>query len=281
MKDLLQRLQVVYSDVGGAGAKKKRSKDQFDNLRSDLVEGVVLINELCDKRDKNRGGSGARDVRAVKINQQIRMAVKTLKTGRAGLRQMLEKEKAKKKSKLTRKQLQKRETLVDNVERSIDEALARASGDNGEYKSRHALDDDMGQIDIETGEILNANGSPVSFEGGRTKLQEELTHDDRLALQQMEEDKAEQDELLDEIGDVVSRLGVLAKGIGEELDIQNAQLDDLETDVDNTQAHMDKVNDRLGETLKLLNSKSDKLCCYVIFFIIILGLLSVVFNMLF
>jgi len=30
-----------------------------------------------------------------------------------------------------------------------------------------------------------------------------------------------------------------------------------------------------------LNSKSDKLCCYVIFLIIILGLMSVVFNMLF
>jgi len=30
-----------------------------------------------------------------------------------------------------------------------------------------------------------------------------------------------------------------------------------------------------------LNSKSDKLCCYVIFLIIILGLLSIVFNMIF
>lgn len=117
-------------------------------------------------------------------------------------------------SKLTAKQMQKRETLVENIERSIDEVLARSSGQTGERK-RSELDDDMGQIDIETGEILNARGSPVSFEGGRTRVQEELTNDDRLALQQMEEDKAEQDELLDNLGDVVGRIGVLAKGIGE------------------------------------------------------------------
>ena len=53
--------------------------------------------QLCDKRDKVRGGAGARDVKVVKINQQIRMATKTLKTGRNGLREMLNKEKSKKK----------------------------------------------------------------------------------------------------------------------------------------------------------------------------------------
>jgi len=46
VNELMQRLQVVYSDVGGKGAKKKRGKDRFDNLRSDLVEGVVLLNEV-------------------------------------------------------------------------------------------------------------------------------------------------------------------------------------------------------------------------------------------
>lgn len=279
VNDLLHRLQVVYGDVGGKGARKK-GKDVFDNLKSELAEGVALINDLCDKRDARRGGPGARDVRMVKMNQQIRVACKRLKDGKGQLRIMLDKQKAKKKSKLTKKQLQKREQAVVNLERAIDDAVARATGDTGERK-RGALDDDIGTIDIETGEITNANGSPVSFDGGRVKTQEELTSQDRLALQQMEEDKAEQDGLLDEIGDVVGRLGVLAKGIGEELDIQNQQLDDLETDVDKTQAHMDKVNDRLGETLKLLNSKSDKLCCYMIFLIIILGLLSIVFNMLF
>lgn len=58
-------------------------------------------------------------------------------------------------------------------------------------------------------------GSPVDFGGQATKVQEELSHEDRMALAQMEESKAEQDKLLDEIGVVVGNLGVLATGIGE------------------------------------------------------------------
>ena len=62
-----------------------------------------------------------------------------------------------------------------------------------------------------------ARGSPASFDGQATKVQEELSHEDRMALAQMEESKAEQDKLLDQIGVVVTNLGVLATGIGEVL----------------------------------------------------------------
>lgn len=55
----------------------------------------------------------------------------------------------------------------------------------------------------------------MDFGGQATKVQEELSHEDRMALAQMEESKAEQDKLLDEIGVVVGNLGVLATGIGE------------------------------------------------------------------
>jgi len=47
---------------------------------------------------------------------------------------------------------------------------------------------------------------------------------------------------------------VVHSTIQQELDVQNQQLNDLEVSVDEVQAHLDKVNDRLGETLKMVRA---------------------------
>ena len=88
----------------------------------------------------------------------------------------------------------------------------------------------------------------------------------------------EQDDLLDGLSGALDGLMATTRGINDELDLQNAMLEELETKVDKTQSTLDGVNSRMDDALKIVNSKSSKFCSYVICLIVLLGVLTVGYN---
>ena len=47
LRELMTRLEVVYTDVGGRGPDaKNKSKDKFERLKTDLVEAATTITRV-------------------------------------------------------------------------------------------------------------------------------------------------------------------------------------------------------------------------------------------
>ncbi len=62
----------------------------------------------------------------------------------------------------------------------------------------------------------------------------------------------QQDEVLDELGEAVYRVGELAEGISEEIQLQNKMLDELDEDLTNVEEELGMV---MGKLAKLLKTK--------------------------
>jgi hypothetical protein len=78
------------------------------------------------------------------------------------------------------------------------------------------------------------------------------------------------DKALDRIGSAVTRLHDQALGIKQELKIQSNLIDDTERKIDNVSTKMLGLNKKLKHTIKQVDQ--DKMCCYFLCFIILLGI---------
>jgi SYP7 family syntaxin len=66
-------------------------------------------------------------------------------------------------------------------------------------------------------------------------------------------------------------LNELALQMNDELEIQNKMLIELDNKTDKSQGKLDRVNERVQDAIKILNSnRSSKICMYVICLILLL-----------
>lgn len=271
---LMDRLEVVNQDVGGGVMAPKRPKkkgDQFVFMKGEITRRLNKVNELCHDRDN--GAMGKSERHRIQMDQKIRTEVRSLKTARDELEALFLEETRKKKSKLTAEEVTARRQALSDLTHLTTEAIELATGHKpAESTSTYTKI----EIDETSGELMSG-GKPVA---ARTTHREELTEDQKMAMAQIRREEGKQDELLDVIDEGVGNLKALALGIREEATLQNLMLDDLDKDVDKAQAHITRVNDRMKETLAAVNSKSDRFCSYAICIVILLGLLTVLYNML-
>ena len=87
----------------------------------------------------------------------------------------------------------------------------------------------------------------------------------------------QQDEVLDELGEAVTRVGELAEGISEEIQLQNKMLDELDEDLANVEEELGLV---MGKLAKFLKTKDPwqlrtililTLVAIILFFLVIYG----------
>ena len=99
-----------------------------------------------------------------------------------------------------------------------------------------------------------------------------LREDDEFQqfFSQVQKTDAAMDQALDRIGAGVQRLQDQALGFKQELKVQEVLIEETEQKVDNISASMKGLNKKLKETIKQVDQ--DKLCCYIMCFIIVLGL---------
>ena len=85
-----------------------------------------------------------------------------------------------------------------------------------------------------------------------------------------------QDDQLDEIGNIVANLRYENQNFGEEATYQNKLLDGVNKDIDKNQIKLDKSNQKLAKLMKSTNDCC--LWCIIITEIVILVLLFTVFK---
>ena len=109
--------------------------------------------------------------------------------------------------------------------------------------------------------------------------QMEMSAMERQGLAQIEENKVEEEKMLDIISDLGSDLKEIALGLNEEANKQNYMLD-------NVGDKMAKVSDKMETTAKSMkktrndaNRPGDKFCMDIICLILLLGVLTVIYNM--
>mmetsp|Transcript_18537 Transcript_18537/g.43691 ORF Transcript_18537/g.43691 Transcript_18537/m.43691 type:complete len:285 (-) Transcript_18537:41-895(-) len=272
---LQDRLQIVNQEVGGAAlpSKKPKKGDPFSWHKSRVVGAINDLNEACYARATEGSGS---EKKRIKANQKVTKQLKVMQDAMFELEADFGKQlgKKKKKSKLTEEDIAERKQAITDLKAMMADAEEQATG--------HAPADTAPSYNVlsvnEHGELMSA-GKPVEHLRPAGGAAAPLTGEQKAAMAQIAREEEKQDELLDQIGEGVDNLKTLAEGMREEAQLQNVMLTDLEQDVDNTQEHLNRVNDKMSETLKALNSKTDKFCSYVICFVILLGLLMVIFNM--
>lgn len=253
-----------------APKRPKKKGDQFVFMKGEITRRLNKVNELCHDRDH---GSGKNERHRIQMDQKIRTEVRSLKSARDELEGLFLEESRKKKSKLTPEEVTARRQALSDLTSLTTEAIELATGHKpAESTSTFTKI----EIDETSGELMSG-GKPVA---ARATHREELSEDQKMAMATIRREEGKQDELLDVIDEGVGNLKALALGIREEATLQNLMLDDLDKDVDKAQAHITRVNDRMKETLAAVNSKSDRFCSYAICIVILLGLLTVLYNML-
>jgi len=118
------------------------------------------------------------------------------------------------------------------------------------------------------------------FDGAGIKSKKaEMTGEQLQKLEQVRAQTKEQDMVLEEIGKGLDELQDLAEKMGDELQLQDKMLSDLDTKTDKTQGKVDAVNDRMKDVLTKVNDKASNACVYIICLVILLAIASVVYNM--
>ncbi len=234
--------EVDFSQMTPYGAAQYRITDKMRLMR-------VYITQLDEL------GPRATPTEKVEISQKIRKEEMKVKKEMIEAKALAVKE----------KKQQDFETLQEHVKKTqslyrarfggpADEVAASSYGStNSRYTGKLSsveLDSDMG-----------------SATGGYS-----LRDDDEFQqfFQQVQKNDAAMDQALDRIGAGVLRLQDQALGFKQELKVQSTLIDETERKVDDVSTKMKGLNKKLKQTIKQVDQ--DKMCCYLLCFIIVLGL---------
>jgi len=100
---------------------------------------------------------------------------------------------------------------------------------------------------------------------------EPLTSEHLVQMEQIDDEYKLQDVILSEMSTGLDSLNELALQMNDELEIQNKMLIELDNKTDKSQGKLDRVNERVQDAIKILNSnRSSKICMYVICLILLL-----------
>lgn len=69
-----------------------------------------------------------------------------------------------------------------------------------------------------------------------------------------------------------------ALGFSDEMDKQDAQIADLEKKISKASDKLKKVNEQADRAVEMVNAPSTSLCMYAICFIVLLGIVTVGYN---
>jgi t-SNARE complex subunit (syntaxin) len=126
-------------------------------------------------------------------------------------------------------------------------------------------DDDHGDL-----RGLHENGSGVVPIGRSMIRQEAMTSEHQEQLQLIHAQTDEQNQILGEMDTVLSDILEMAERMGDELDLQNKMLENMDDKTEKVQGKLDKVNERMDD-IKRKNTRP--ICCYLLCFLI-LGIIT-------
>jgi len=128
-------------------------------------------------------------------------------------------------------------------------------------------------------DVLNTNiAAKNGWAGANESDAIEVTNDQRLQLQQLQERDADFDRQLEEIGEGLRDLAEVAQLQQEEVQRQSVMLENVGQKLDSAHEHMSNVNARMKETLDEIR-KADRICVDIMCIVLMVGLAGVLYKM--
>jgi len=291
LNDLLNKLNKIQAEIGGAKAKIKSydgdgKVDRFLDLKDQMTERLVNLKEnfeLIQDLEK-QPGSNQRDL--IVAQSKVRTDLAGLNEEWQEMYQVFQKEAKKKRSKMSPEDLAQREQVLKSLQIEIQRIKdIQRAGLVKEYQGKE-LDT------LEESELFNPRNKAAAGGGGDGssgdnlprprgvvgKRNNNMTDEDRVKLQLLKERDTQIDHEIELIGKAVDELADIARTANEEVKLQNKMLDRLETKVDDVHEHLTNVNVKLKNTLEEAR-KSDKICCDILCLLLLIGMIAVVVEL--
>jgi chromosome segregation ATPase len=185
----------------------------------------------------------------------------------------------KRRTKITAEELTARQTDIRNLQQEMMNVQRAAKGHPridaegaGGAGMGGSADEALGTR-FRTDDLMSGKLKPTRV------VQEDMSAAQEMKLAQVQAEFKAQDDILDQLSSALDQLKETTLAINDELDLQETMLKDTEAKVDAAQSQLDKVNERLKHALELANEKSTQFCAYFICLAILLGLLTILFNL--
>lgn len=269
------RVKTIYALAGGEVERKldKKKMNEFDFKKSLVIAKISEMDELCTTRDTSGWAHDSRDY--IRLKNTIFMKHRELTAEVDDLVKTNEFEVTKRGSKISPPEIAARKEVLDAVLADYRTLFKRIKG----YS--HAESDEMTQAAAGMPLMTKDMVMKGTFAGAGVKVgREELTGEHMQKMELIRTEVAAQDALLDEISRGLDDLTEAATKIGDELQLQDRMLRDLEEKTDKAQGKMDKTNERLKDAMAVVNAKSTNICLYGICVIILLAVGVIIYNML-
>mmetsp|Transcript_347 Transcript_347/g.338 ORF Transcript_347/g.338 Transcript_347/m.338 type:complete len:287 (+) Transcript_347:118-978(+) len=271
LNSLLNKLNRIQKDVGG---KKKNNilgddgkVDQFLDIKSGMMERLQNIREQMELvQGQDRSGAHAKDV--IIAQNTIRAELNELNDEWQQMDSLYRTEARKRKSKYSPDELRTRQLILQQLQQEIQSIKDFQKA--GFIKGYQAYT----MSNMEDSELFRGGDGASSGVVSSTGKQQEMTDQNRLALQMIKEKDNQIDDEIEKIGVGIGELGELARAQRDEVKLQNQMLTSLETKVDGVHDHIANVNVRMKDTLEQAR-QSDKLCVDIICILILLGMIIV------
>lgn len=273
---LIDKLSNIQNEVGG---KKKTvvigsdgKADRFMEIKSQMVERLQTIRELMQTtQGKEHVGANAKDV--IGGQNKIRQEMLELNDELLQLENLFKLEAKKKKSKYTGDEMSIRRQILTQFQQEIQ--AIKDFQRTGYVKQFQPVN----MTTMEESEMFKGaeeNGTRGVF--APAAKQEEITDNNRFALQQIKDrDRAIDDEIV-RIGVGIDELRDIAVTQRDEVKLQNKMLESLEQKVDGVLERNINVNTRMKTTLDAAR-KADKICMDIFCVIILVGMIIVLVKL--
>ena len=265
-KMIMKLDEIIVAIKGEEGViNYKNVKDGFERLRFQINDELKTVETLLNDRDKILNSTVPKEIfdrKKIegKLEEKLDQVEDMMK--KLNIELKAQKNKTGKYGDFTQK-----EKYVTLMEQKYQLFRSKLDGMDIDEKQIEENKDSIEQLE----EIL------ANEEGKTAQEERELYEEEKAKMQEWEEEKARQDQDLDEIGDVVVQLREQSKLASENIDRTNKKVKQVTKKTVQDTKKVNQQNKKLKDLVKKLRS-GDKLCIDIVLILIVLGLIAVLYN---
>jgi len=265
-KMIMKLDEIIVAIKGEEGViNYKNVKDGFERLRFQINDELKTVETLLNDRDKILNSTVPKEIFdrkkiESKLEEKLDQVEDMMK--KLNIELKAQKNKTGKYGDFTQK-----EKYVTLMEQKYQLFRSKLDGMDIDEKQIEENKDSIEQLE----EIL------ANEEGKTAQEERELYEEEKAKMQEWEEEKARQDQDLNEIGVVVDQLREQSKLASENIDRTNKKVKQVTKKTVQATKKVNQQNKKLKDLVKKLRS-GDKLCIDIVLILIVLGLIAVLYN---
>ena len=265
-KMIMKLDEIIVAIKGEEGViNYKNVKDGFERLRFQINDELKTVETLLNDRDKILNSTVPKEIFdrkkiESKLEEKLDQVEDMMK--KLNIELKAQKNKTGKYGDFTQK-----EKYVTLMEQKYQLFRSKLDGMDIDEKQIEENKDSIEQLE----EIL------ANEEGKTAQEERELYEEEKAKMQEWEEEKARQDQDLNEIGNVVDELREQSKLASENIDRTNKKVKQVTKKTVQATKKVNQQNKKLKDLVKKLRS-GDKLCIDIVLILIVLGLIAVLYN---